>query len=264
MTLTGFNPANGTINRLTPFNGSIYAATWSLTNTHGAEIWRSTTGDSGTWSPVVVNGNGDSTNGGIPSLEVFNGFLYAGVSNVNSTVTPNTSVGGKVWRSSNGTTWSQVNTNGFGNPDNYAVRSFAVLNGSLYAGVTNRNFAAGTSTGGKIYRCTACDGSDWSTVISDGFGDTNNTNINSLITYNNTLYAAAGTSIGLGIWQTTNGTTWIQANLNGFGTSNNSGTCYNNSLTIFNNNLFIGTTNGNNGGQIWQTLNQLFLPLIMR
>ncbi len=66
------------------------------------------------------------------------------------------------------------------------------------------------------------------------------------------------------VWRTQDGTTWGQVGFAGFGNSNNRAPYWNNSVTVFNNSLYIGTNNGANGGQVWQMLNQLYLPLILR
>ncbi|MCL4396149.1 MAG: SMP-30/gluconolactonase/LRE family protein [Chloroflexi bacterium] len=50
---------NSEIFRMGVFNNQIYASTWSYTTTHGAEIWRSGTGNSLDWTRVVSNGFGD-------------------------------------------------------------------------------------------------------------------------------------------------------------------------------------------------------------
>src|SRR3990172_3747525 len=54
---------NGEVLQFAVFDGQLYGSTWSWTDTHGAEIWRSSTGDSGSWSQVVCDGfDGDSSN----------------------------------------------------------------------------------------------------------------------------------------------------------------------------------------------------------
>lgn len=265
ITLTGLDP-NNFIFHFTVFNNQIYFSALDSTAAHGAEVWRSSTGDSGSWTQVVANGFGTSTNQIIPAMTVYNGFLYAGTYNVDTSVNPSVPSGGQVRRSNTGASgsWTQVNTNGFGTPENYEVRSLAVFNGNLYAAVSNWNFTSGTSTGAKLYRCTTCDGSDWTQVVSDGFGDTNNYRM-SLIVFNNALYAITTNSItGMEVWRSTNGTTWTQVNPDGFGNSNNTRPYFNNNLAVFNNMLYIGTFNDANGGQVWQMLNQLYLPLILR
>jgi flagellin len=111
------------------FNNRIYASTVSYTDTHGTEIWRSSSGDSGSWSQVVNDGfDGDSDNAIAVSLEVFNGYMYAGTDNRNS--------GTEVWSTPDGTNWSKVNTDGFGDQYNWSV-TLEEFNGYLYAGTYN-------------------------------------------------------------------------------------------------------------------------------
>jgi hypothetical protein len=86
---------------------------------------------------------------------VFNGYLYAGT----YASMGNLDAGGEIWRTNDGTTWTQVNTDGFGDPDNDAISSSAVFDGYLYAGTGN------DTTGGQVWRCSTgsgCDeNSDW-------------------------------------------------------------------------------------------------------
>ena len=81
---------------LTPFNGYLYAGTWvEDPGVHGAEIWRSNTGNNGSWTRVVSNGfDNDNDNNAILSMKVFDGALYA--------ATGHQSTGGEVWRTSDG------------------------------------------------------------------------------------------------------------------------------------------------------------------
>ncbi|RMD60972.1 hypothetical protein D6833_08865, partial [Candidatus Parcubacteria bacterium] len=176
---------NGEVIRLGVFNNQIYAATWSYTSTHGAEIWRSSTGDSGSWSRVVSNGLGDPTNLAGLTMEEFNGAFYVGTYNWDEST--NQSNGGEVWRTTDGLTWSTVITGGFGDVDNYAVSALEVFSNSLYAALPNYNPSTGPH-GGEIWRCSAtsnCDeATDWERVVDGGFGDINNS-IRGLITFEN-------------------------------------------------------------------------------
>ena len=54
------------------------------------------------------NGFGDENNDGVSSMAVFRGYLYVGTYR---------STGCEVWRSSDGTTWEQVDTGGFAETD---------------------------------------------------------------------------------------------------------------------------------------------------
>ena len=86
------------------------------------------------WEQVVGggagagNGFGDSNNYQAPSMTVFGDYLYVATVSVGG--------GGEVWRSSNGTTWKQVNTDGFGDANNDAW-SVMVFGSYLYVGTHN-------------------------------------------------------------------------------------------------------------------------------
>jgi len=255
---SGFgDPTNGEVFRLIEFNNQIYASTWSYTSAHGTEIWRSSSGDSLSWGQVVSDGfNSDSDNIGVLSFEVHNGYLYAG--------TYNWITGAEVWRTNNGTTWSQVNTDGFGDQYN-STATLEEFSGYLYAGTYNYNNS--DNPGSELWRCQTCDGTDWTEVTSaKGFGDTENRQISSLVVLNNTLYAFTDNhTTGIEVWRSNNGTDWEQVNIDGFGDSLNYDPYWDNSTTVFNDALFVGTRNDGHGGEVWVYLDKrIFLPLTMR
>jgi hypothetical protein len=263
----GFSdPTNGEVMRLGVFNSQIYAGTWSYTSTHGAEIWRSSTGNAGDWSQVAANGFGDPTNQGIPTMEEFNGALYVGTYSSGSSGP----TGAEIWRSYDGIAWSPVITDGFGYEGTYSISTLENFDGYLYAGIGRWDSSTKTYPGGQVWRCAQssdCDEStDWNVVVSNGFGNTDNLNITALYTFNDRLYAlAVNTQTGMEIWRTADGTNWEQVGFAGLGDSNNLGPYWDNAMTIFNNRLFIGTVNGANGGEVWLYLhNQVYLPLVLR
>ena len=86
---------------------------------------------------MLGNGFGDSNNTKITPLVVFGGALYAGVYN---DVT-----GVEVWRSADGTTWSQVNPDGFGDSNNNKTSGAVVFNSRLLMGTSN------TANGGELW-----------------------------------------------------------------------------------------------------------------
>jgi len=243
-------PTNGDVFRFAVFNDTLYAATWSYTTDHGAEIWRSSTGISGDWTRVVTNGFGDASNPAVLSFESFNGYLYAGTCNWNSTT--RTSTGGTVWRSPTGDagTWAPVSTNGFGAASNMWVSSLAAFNGYLYAGTYGPS-----GVGSEIWRCQVCDGSDWTKVVDNGFGNSDNRGGNALEVFNGYLYASTTNSAtGMEVWRSNTGNSgdWTQVAFAGFGDSNNPNGYYDNAMTVFNSRLYIGTWNDANGGEVWQ------------
>ena len=229
------NPSNLGFTTFTGFNGMIYAAT--LNREQGAEIWRSSTGDPGSWQLVVSEGfGGGSAYFIITSLTSFKGQLYA-------TVEATAGTGAQVWRSSDGTDWTLVADNGFGEVDNFQTGAAVVFRGQLY--VTTRNDV----TGAQLWRSS--DGVTWEQVIGDGFGDVNNIKIESIVTYAGMLYAAtANPSTGIEVWRSTDGVNWTQVNADGFD-SGIGGTFWSNATIVFQGDYLIGT-GGPFGGVIWQ------------
>jgi hypothetical protein len=229
---------NGGIYRFIAFNNQLYASTFSWdTSTQGGEIWRSSSGDSESWSQVVSDGFSDSNNAAVLSFAVFNGYIYAGTQNIVS--------GGEVWRSDTGNdaSWEQVNTDGFGTIYNKSIPALAAFDGYLYAVTRNDN-------GVQVWRCQTCDqASDW-TNVSGNFDDCDQ--VSGLEVYKQSLYLVAGSNTnGLEVWRTSNGTTWDQIADGGFGDSSNQYTFRDNAFTVFDHGLFVGTYNGVDGGEIW-------------
>ena len=87
---------------MTEWAGALYACTYNEAS--GLEIWRSSTGNPGTWSRVVSGGNGTPANVNCTGFQAFDGYLYTSVEN-NDT-------GAQIWRSTDGATWKAVATGG--------------------------------------------------------------------------------------------------------------------------------------------------------
>ena len=126
--LNGFNSLNTQVTSLTVFGGRLYAGTFK---SWGGEVWRTSDGTS--WNRVVKLGfeTGDQA---AQSLAVFNDELYAGT------------WGCRVFRSGDGTDWSQANTSKFGDSHNGETPCMSVFEGQLYAGTGN------FSTGCELWR----------------------------------------------------------------------------------------------------------------
>jgi hypothetical protein len=221
----GFGDAiNGEIMTLAAFDSYLYAGTWSVdTGVHGAEIWRSSTGNSGSWTQVVNDTVfGNSGNVAIISVEVFNNHLYAATRNSGDTS------GGEVWRTNNGTIWVQVSTDGFGDADNVHVVSLEVFNGALYAGTWN------LGNGGEIWRTT--NGTTWEQVVSDGLGNVDNRDIASLVDFDSYLYAIVGNfNTGPEVWHSPSGNSgsWKKVIDTGFGCGRASAVDWDNMTAVF-------------------------------
>jgi uncharacterized protein YjiK len=249
---------NTTVERIVVFSNTLYATTDN--NATGVEVWKSSSGTPGSWTQSNVDGFGDAKNTGLWGVAVFNDYLYVATGQWDAFFS-GTQTGLEVWRTNNGITWNQVNTDGFGDPANLSAW-IEPFNGYLYA------LSSNNGAGAQIWRCATCDGSDWAQVISSGFGDGNNVGGSFMLGFDNHFYICTANNVtGAEIWRTTNGTDWSQVNIDGFGDSNNVDIW---SGAVFNNHLFLGTRNDAswqnpaNGGEVWQMLKQVYLPLILR
>jgi hypothetical protein len=260
----GFDSAQNTgVYRFAVFNNRLYAGTSSWTPGRGGEIWRSPSGDAGTWERVVAGGFDNPKNYIMRSSAVHNGYLYFGTQNVD-TSSYMTTTGGIIIRSNTGDSgsWVKVTPDGLGDINNYAVSGLTSFGGYLYASTSRWDWS-----GVQVWRCQNCDGSDWEKVVDNGFDNPNNWGISTLQVFNGELYLVVGNGMtGMEVWRTRTGNPgeWTKISDGGFGDSNNRSPYYNN-VTVFSNRLYIGTQNGANGGEVWLYLhNRLYLPLIQR
>jgi PKD repeat protein len=210
---------------MTDFGAHLYAGASGAAGS-GCRVYRSTSGTS--WAQVGSDGFGDTDNQYANAMVTFGGYLYV------STVKQNSGAGGaEIWRSSDGSTWSQANTDGFGDANNWGIYSLGVFGEHLYAGTRN------DSTGCELWRST--DGTTWTQANTDGFGDTANGGISVLYAWGGALYAGTKKSLGgCELWKSTDGTTWSQVNQDGFGSSGNTWLL---SLGVHGGYLYAGTRN---------------------
>lgn len=256
---------NAAIYRFATFNNQIYAGTGIFTTTHGGEIWRSSSGDNGSWSLVVGNGFDHPNNYIIRTSEVYSGNLYFGTQNLDMS-TGMTTTGAIIIRSDSGNSgsWSKVINNGFGDINNMSIGSLVSFNGYLYASTARWDWS-----GVQVWRCQICAGQgDWTKVVDNGFGNINNYGTSTLQVFNGQLYLVIGNGItGMEVWRSATGNSgaWTQTISGGFGDSNNAAPYFNN-VTVFNNALYTGTNNGANGVEVWQTQNPqyYYLPMILK
>jgi hypothetical protein len=135
--------------------------------------------------------------------------------------------------------YSQSNTDGFGNAANTKTADMETYGTHLYAGTNNAG-------GAKLYRQLV--GAPWSQVGTDGFGDANNVEFSSLETFGGLIYVGTtNTGTGSVVWSY-NGTTFAQVNVDGFGSATNTAATV---LETFNGNLYAGVT-GPNGLEVWR------------
>ncbi|MCJ7511219.1 MAG: hypothetical protein MUP14_10110 [Dehalococcoidia bacterium] len=143
--------------------------------------------------------------------------------------------------------WTQVNEDGFGDPNNVGTTPIEVFEGDLYAGTVN------FVTGGEIWMgFEVMDGSmGWTQVNIDGFGDSANVGACTGIIFQNMLYVGTWKLAGGGeSWRTSDGENWTQVNADGFGDPNN---LWAYPSAVLNGYLYTGTENYVTGGEVWRS-----------
>ncbi len=153
------------------------------------------------WQQVNGDGFGDPDTDEVSALAVFNGYLYAGVSNTNLLE------GAQIFRSQNGVSWTPVTEPGFALPhDNRppAILDLTVFQGRLYAS-TGRGNAA------QIWR--SLDGEIWAPMVNSGFWNPDSVGIAALTEYDGKIYAGVWNDVsGAQIWSSYTGdnNSWTQ------------------------------------------------------
>ena len=152
----------------------------------------------------------------------------------------------RIWRTTEGTTWAQVSSDGLGDANNSWIQVMAVFNNALYIGAQN------APTGAEIWRSS--DGTTWEQINADGFGDAGN-QWPSLVVYDGYLYeGTANDSTGTQIWRSSDGASWSQIAGDGFGDNTNQGS---DTLIAFGGSLYADVHNSVNGTQLRKTTNGL-------
>ena len=243
----GFDdPGNWAICIFGMFENQLYVST---SGTDGAEIWRSSTGDDGDWERVVENGKGDPDNTFITDLVVYNDQFFA---MVESNADPKTGL--QIWQSTDGSIWTTVVADGFGDPENYQTGGATVFDGMLYAGTNN------ALTGGQVWRTS--DGIHWTQVGQAGLTNPSNQKIENLFVANDRLFATAINQNGTQLYSSPDGEHWTHLVADGFGESNNEWPGWTGSE--FHGQLYLATHNSGSGIRIWRMWNIVTLPLVVK
>lgn len=237
-------------------DGTLYLSTANQTS--GGGVFRSTNGTS--WTSAASGGFGSTDNISVPTLFVADGFLYAGTRNPTAgaeiwrapipasssgwskvhdfsvddnittiasiyswngmlyTGTDDDSVGGHLYESLDGVTWSKNSGvgDGLGNSDNAVITSLLAYDGYLY--LTTRN----PISGGELWRTD--DAATWS-PIAGAFTVPGNEEIHSIRLAGELLWLSArssGTNLAE-VWVSSDGVTFTQSNIDGFGDESTKG-----------------------------------------
>lgn len=234
----GTDGATTQTGQLGAFKGWLYVtANLGHGDTGNAQIWRSRTGDKGTWQlATAIFGN----NTGYTSvLTAFKDHAYIATTDQD---------GVHIWRSADGKNWNTVGEDLLSDPayTNWFPTNPVVFNDALYVGTNPMVFAFNdplTYTGGQLYRST--DGIHWQMVVAHGFEQTQYASgIDGLIVYRDQLYALSNffAPDGSGItyvWRSRTGKPgdWVKVNSDGMG----SNTCVGFSWeAVFKDELYIG------------------------
>lgn len=252
------DPNNISFYSFAVFKNALYTATGNYPPAYGGtgngvEIWRSASGASGTWQQVNTDGFGAGPTWPDLTMDVFQDYLYVGISRV----TPSNGVLAELWRSDNGSNWTPVFTDGLGDSGNSHVSAMAEFKGKFYISLRN-------PAGGQVWRSD--NGLVWTPVFTDGLGNPKNTRPYGLIVHEDRLVLIFSiTSTGSEVWQTADGVSWQQISFEGWGNLNNGMADYfDKAAVVFQNSLYIGTVNLVDGGEIWQRLKSLYLPLVSK
>ena len=177
------------------FKGDLYAGTRNPVI--GATVWRTTNG--ATWKRVSEPGFSNafgSTNSMVWDFATFGDQLYA-------TAASDGNGRGQLWRTEDGSTWSQIVNAGFGDSDDTGVRALAAWGDMFYACTYN------PVSGAEIWRSNTGDSGTWSRVVSGGNGNSANYICTGFQEFNGYLYTALeNESTGAQVWRTADGSTW--------------------------------------------------------
>lgn len=188
-------------------------------------LWRSISGDPGTWEHVAVFPGWND----MASTATFNGALY--VSSLFAFDENGNFAPAQIWRSYDGVNWEPVIMDGFGDPANILTWSFGQKDTYLYVGT-------GGFEGSEIWRTK--DGANWQPVSQDGLGNPNNL-VFGFVTYQKLLYTySVNFGDGCIVYSSKDGLNWMQANEPGWGDPANSNVWLDNAWVIFKGDLYMG------------------------
>ncbi len=239
---------NDHVDSLAVFDGHLYVSTANGgSSTFGTQVWRSATGDPGTWTRVNSDGFGDIHNTNFKDMQVFDGWLCGG--------TWNERTGAQVWCTADGVTWARKNADGFGQRNVTTVWTGAVYNDALYFGVQDRGDRPGESDDvARLFRTISLNGTPaWEEVYTGPPGSYRTDLLGALDSY---LYIAVRSPEGIVILRSPTGDpgTWVQVNVPGMrpAASANFGTVVD-GATVFNGALYVAVANLSTGVEVWRT-----------
>lgn len=261
---SGFgNPRNWGFTHIREFKGQVYTGCFNFIE--GSEVWRSASGDPGTWTMVCPKAWGSKVNTDSTMMLVHDGYLYLGTETARDVAYGE---GTALWRTDGNLAppynqWQQVNANGFGNGRNHNICGLAEFNGKIYAATWNQ------TQGFEIWRATPGKDApfrDWERVVSGGLGDPASVFATCMVTMDDTLFVSAigtfetvpalytlpnaktKTAHGGALLKSRNGATWENVDAPGFMDPPHIGIQW---LTPFKGRLYIGSQAIDHTMELW-------------
>ena len=200
----------------------------------------------GSWSQVVHPGFGNHNNM-FSDITQFGSHLYISTISLsdNFVYSGSHKAGGEIWRTGNGTDWYMAADTGMGNIRNVGM-NMAVFKDMLIVGGTNY------IDGARIW--TSTNGVNYNTITNDGLGDVQNTRFNFSVFNNKLIISSCNEIFGGGLWLSIDGANMLKTTMIGGRSPKN--TCWvtgSQPGVVFNGYLYYGTTNKDQGAQIWRT-----------
>ncbi|MBI3073605.1 MAG: hypothetical protein HYY84_15950 [Deltaproteobacteria bacterium] len=236
--------ALNTVPEMEVYNGYLYVAV-APTDAGLAKLYRSSSGDVGSWIEVTPPLAGDKSIHSFGKTSLDGGYLWCGTGGAS---------GGMIFRTQDGANWTAIANRGFGN----ALLKNAAPHMVLFQGTGDASpylYAAMNSHGGgtaaQVWRIPFADSNPNNWVKVHDFSGSNPVidQVTYFFLWSNTLYF--GTNAGAQLWQSTDGTTFTKNTAvgNGFGESTNAVIA---SMEEFNGAFYATTNNPTKGGQIWR------------
>jgi hypothetical protein len=165
----------------------LYAGTMAA---YHPDVWRSASGDSGSWEKVFTFPDEPKSKiGSIRGMIAHDdGLLYMSTTRSGDILPGGT---GQIW-ATDGLTFTQVITDGFGNPNNGGISSLVSFNGCLYAGTYN------PATGYEVWklRCISDPEASPVPVVRGGAGQPHNEAVMNMDVFKGHLYVGTGIPLG--------------------------------------------------------------------
>jgi hypothetical protein len=260
-TVTPPTTDNDHIDSLEPFGRYLYASTaMQRSDERGTQVWRSASGDVGTWIRVNEAGFGQPANENFKDMIEYAGLLCGGTGNFGSA---STSPGAQVWCTDGVSPdpdhagelfWTQRNLDGFGHVENVKIWSSAVYDEALYFGVEARELD------GSIWRTRNIHDPDaWECVFAPGDVGISGKRVDVLQGFSGNVYLGLEVpGHGTYIYRSENGDrgSWEPVVTDGFGAPT-TGRLISDASTVLAGALYVAVLDEIQGVGVWRTTDGL-------